>query len=648
MLAPESGDEYYLIAVVNHDEAVRRLAKRRYTVNHALGILEVRDQEAIDTLTPAFTRAAQAAPQRLFDGHKDSVLVRLGIDAGLLPLIRGLTSEEQLDVLATLIPRRQYDALCGLASGLSEDEVWQELSQHVVDVPADVDPNDLAAAVERTPDQYRMVSGPDELAEILAKPFEAWLVYLNRRQHNLAYRDSYRGSALVTGGPGTGKTVTALHRAAFLAQRYREDEGPAPILLTTFSRNLAEALERQLTLLADERVRSKIDVINVDRLAYQLVSRYRGQQPQIADDRELAELWQKAATASGEFSSAFLEREWEQVILTQRLPDRLAYLACDRPGRGKQLRGAARGRAWPAISGVLEQLRQSGKQTLLQLAQEAADTLRERNTEGGEHLYRHVIVDEGQDLHPAHWEMLRAAVASGADDLFILSDPNQRIYNNRVSLERLGIPVRGRSHRLTISYRTTQEILNWATPILTGEPATGLDDEPDSLNGYRSDRQGNRPMVITFPDRAAETRGLVEKVRAWLAEGVEADAIGVATRTRQLAREKREALREAKIAAVGAGSKERGSVRVDTMHKMKGREFRNMAVVHVDDSLVPLPAAMTDVDEDPVSYEQDVLRERCLLFVACTRARDALYVSHVAGHGSRFLPNGAATVGGRG
>lgn len=47
-------------------------------------------------------------------------------------------------------------------------------------------------------------------------------------------------------------------------------------------------------------------------------------------------------------------------------------------------------------------------------------------------------------------------------------------------------------------------------------------------------------------------------------------------------------------------------------------------------------AAVTVEDEDPVGYAQDMQRERCTLFVACTRARDHLYVSG-AGEPSPFL-----------
>jgi len=51
---------------------------------------------------------------------------------------------------------------------------------------------------------------------------------------------------------------------------------------------------------------------------------------------------------------------------------------------------------------------------------------------------------------------------------------------------------------------------------------------------------------------------------------------------------------------------------------------------------VPAPGALTDVAEDPVAHAQDLQRERCLLFVACTRARDHLYVSY-SGSSSPFL-----------
>ena len=110
-----------------------------------------------------------------------------------------------------------------------------------------------------------------------------------------------------------------------------------------------------------------------------------------------------------------------------------------------------------------------------------------------------MIIDEAQDLHPAQWRLLRAAVRPGPDDMFIVGDAHQRIYDNHVSLARVGVNVRGRSKRLTVNYRTTQEILALAVPALGKAAVTGLDDETDSLIGYQSPLHGRRPEVIGAP-----------------------------------------------------------------------------------------------------------------------------------------------------
>jgi superfamily I DNA/RNA helicase len=289
---------------------------------------------------------------------------------------------------------------------------------------------------------------------------------------------------------------------------------------------------------------------------------------------------------------------------------------------------------WEAIRQVTDTLRQWDQHTHLQLADEAARALARRTRRP----YRHVIVDEGQDLHPVQWRLLRAAVAPGPDDLFIVADPHQRIYDNRVSLASLGIQVRGRTRRLTVNYRTTAEILEWSVRLLTGVTPTGLDDQPDHLAWYRSPRHDRRPVVTGHPDRDAEYARLAEHVRGWLDAGVEPHAIGIAARTGQLARTVREVLQAAGIPASTPTATKTNAVRVGTMHAMKGLEFRCLAAVGVDADTIPAAAAVTDEAEDPVAHAHDLQRERCLLFVACTRARDWLYVSYT-GNPSPFLPN---------
>ncbi len=571
-------------------------------------------QVAVDAAVAKFARHPYPAQQLEKPQHSRDDRIRIMPVNGrwrgvvLAPVAQGLTAAAG----ATAFPGPTADTYC-LVTVLPRDQADAYATSHRFGV---------------SKMQVTYVSGPDEQQRILAHPFEAWRTFLHPSQREVAYHASYAGPAQVTGGPGTGKTVTLLHRAAFLAER------GAQVLVTTFTGNLAVALSAQLDLLIqDLTVRNRIEVLNVDRLAYGVVKLARGT-PAIADGRVQQARWAQAAADIGlAFTPSFLRNEWEQVILAKGLRTEQAYLICPRTGRGRPLTKAQRAQVWQAVQRVTAELTATRESTHLQLADEATRLLWQK----ARPRYRHILVDEAQDLHPSQWRLLRAAVAPGPDDLFIAADPHQRVYDNRVSLASLGITVRGRSRRLSLSYRTTQEILNWAVPLLGNEPVTGLDGEVDSLLGYRSPMHGPAPLVETAANRSEELALLTERICSWLADGIELNAIGVAARSAALVREARAALEAAGIATVslnGRGSTK--AVLAGTMHAMKGLEFQAVAVIGVEQGLVPASAAVTPETEDAAAHAQDLQRERCVLFVACTRARDHLYVSGT-GEPSPFL-----------
>jgi mRNA-degrading endonuclease RelE of RelBE toxin-antitoxin system len=642
VLVPDSGDTYCLLTVLPHDKAYEYADSHRCSVNQVLGVLEVRDEAALEQLQPALADAAARAETRLFAHVSDTDMRHLGIDDKTLPAARILTSEAELDAIQKLIPEAQATALFALASGMSVDDAWREVAPYLaVDIQQSVNTSDLVSAMKRSPDQIVFVSGHAELQRILADPFAAWRIFLHPSQRKIAYAPRYAGPSQVTGGAGTGKTVTALHRAAHLARREAtqlfatQADARPPILLTTFTRNLADSLQKQFEGLAeDAEIRAQVEVRNVDRVAHHIVAVARGSNPPVVKPPDLHQLWTAAASdAGGEFTSSFLSREWEQVILAQDLHTEHDYLSCSRAGQGLPLGKSQRGQVWQIVQRVVGELNATGMSTHLQLANEATHIVRQSL----DTPYRHVIVDEAQDLHPAQWRLLRAAVAPGPDDLFIVGDPHQRIYDHHVSLNSLGISVRGRSRRLTMNYRTTQEILAWAVPRLGKNPVTGIDDEVDSLVGYRSPMHGGAPVIHHTASRDEELQALVEQLRSWMREGIEPHAIGVAARSSYAVNEVKERLKATGIPALSlAASGKREAIRVGTMHGMKGLEFQAVAVVGVAEGAVPAPSAVTPVAADPVAHALDLQRERCVLFVACTRARDHLYVSY-SGTPSPFL-----------
>src|SRR5690606_234703 len=81
------------------------------------------------------------------------------------------------------------------------------------------------------------------VARMIDAGFEDWQLFLHPEQRRLVDR-VYNGPARVAGGPGTGKTVVALHRTARLA-RALPAGGDERILLTTYNKRLTSDLDRR-------------------------------------------------------------------------------------------------------------------------------------------------------------------------------------------------------------------------------------------------------------------------------------------------------------------------------------------------------------------------------------------------------------------
>ncbi|MFF4793458.1 UvrD-helicase domain-containing protein [Streptomyces sp. NPDC001276] len=637
VLAPDDGsDVFLLVNVVRHDDAYTWAAKRLYTTNSATRALEVRNVQAIEQLTPQLEKAAAAADSLLFAKYSDTVLRELGVDEQVLRAVRTIIDRPQLEAFGTLLPEDQFEVLQYLAEGFSPEDVYRDVVAVRRPVDAGPDPDEsLAVAIANTISRITLVSGPEELTDILEKPFAAWRVFLHPSQRRVAYRVSYGGPVQVTGGPGTGKTVAALHRVKHLLTRSPNTR----ILLTTYTNALAASLRENLALLLDgnESLLERVEVTTVNAYAHGVVTRLDGKAPSPVGDRDERQLWQRVVKKLGlPWTEQFLAQEYRHVVLAQNLRSLDAYRMASRGGRGSALSQSKRDQLWPAVELFEQMLRDQRVTTYLKVCARAADLLA-----ASAPTHDHVVVDEAQDLHPVQWRVLRAAVAPGNDDLFVTGDPHQRIYDSRVSLGSLGISVTGRTHRLRINYRSTEEILGWSTGILSPVTVDDLGGEgADTLAGYRSLLHGRRPQADGYGSEQAEVTALVERVEAWIAQGIRPSEIGVCARFNVLLDKAYDKLTAAGVPVVrvkdnpGPGV---DGVRLATMHAMKGLEFRCVAVLGVTASAVPFAREVTPADVDALQHDSDLLRERCLLFVACTRAREALAVTW-SGAVSPFVP----------
>ncbi|WP_017975201.1 UvrD-helicase domain-containing protein [Actinopolyspora halophila] len=628
VLAPDSGDSYTLLTVRGHDDAYAWAQRRSASVNSATGRIEIRDVAAVEDTLPTLSQLAEEVPARLLDNVKDSQLRQLGIDEQTLTFARALTESAQLDAAKSFLPSNQWDVLFGLAAGFTPEQVWAELAPDVA--AEEFDPDDIDAAVVRSSDRVVLADGPEELMAIFRHPLALWRVYLHPVQRSVV-EAPYSGPARVTGGPGTGKTVVTLHRAHQLAAA-----GAGPVLLTTFTSTLAQSLGAGVKLLVeDPEVRRRIDVRHVDQLANKIFREHH-EAPVILSGEQERQLWSSiVAELEVPFTETFLSEEWRQVVLARQVNSADEYLEAKRTGRGRRLGSRQKAQVWQAIREFEDTLRARGEWTHETVCVEATRLLEQR----ADKPYRHIVVDEAQDLSPVQWRLLRAAAPERYDDLFLAGDTHQRIYNHRVSLRDVGVHVAGRSSRLNINYRTTAEILAWSIGLLHGQHIDDMNEGLESIAGCRSDVRGKHPWTRGFPTREAELDQLVSTLRDWIEAGVEPGEIGIAVRSNKLVDrivEKLESVEIPRVKLTGGAGETEDAVSVGTMHRMKGLEFRCLAVAGVTEHHVPPANAITSFDEDTSAHHRDLQRERCLLFVACTRAREQLAVSWHGGK-SQFL-----------
>lgn len=631
---------YALLRVMAHDDAIDWATRQRFGVNPVTGLIEILDVPTVEAKVDAVLSSVPAQAPRLFADRRDREFAAVGIDPELIPLLRRIADEAELYAIANYLPDAQSDAVLLLADGKTTDEVWAELANDYELTASGVDPNDLDAALDKpgTRSSFVVTTSDAELVELLSGDFEAWRTFLHPTQRAVAYRPTYKGPAKITGGAGTGKTVVAIHRARYLAQRLLDaGDRTSRMLVATYTTGLADNLDRTLRSFCSPEQYRRLQVSTVDSLARQTLSAAKIKVRPVQPDtlREWAD--QAAAMSSLDEVGAdgrFLLAEWDQVILARQLTSLAEYGTSPRPGRGRQLSRPARKLVWEAVEHLLSELQGRGQATYLQLADQAADLLAGRAARP----FAHVIVDEAQDLHPAQWRLLRQAVLPGENDLFIAGDAHQRIYDHRVSLLSLDIDTRGKSRRLKINYRTSQQILGWSIGILTGETIDDLDGGVESEVGYRSAFNGPVPTIQRFTTPAEESEFVAAQVQEWLDDGVAPGAIGLTARTRRDLRAVQGALDEAEIrwSEIGSDAKKPG-VRTATMHACKGLEFARLAVLAANADNLPLPIATTPAAVDQAQHDIDVLRERCLLYVACTRARDELVVTS-SGTPSPLLP----------
>ena len=444
----------------------------------------------------------------------------------------------------------------------------------------------------------------------------------------------------VMAGAGAGKTRVLTLR---VARRILDATALADrVLVCTFSRKAADEIGTRLFGLEVEPVRSG----TFHRLALSLIRQHESDRGTasvvLATDRRrlVAQVLEEAATEGGrrgrELSVALVESEigWAKARLVA--PE-------DYEGEAKAHQRRVQGGAVASLYRAYEAVKaRRGLVDLDDLLLRCADLLEADRpfADAVRWRYRHLFVDEMQDVNPAQFRLLRL-LCSDDGDLFTVGDPHQAVYGwngaDPALLAELPALMEGtRVLRLDDNHRSTPQIVRTATAVLEAS-----DNAPRSL---RPD--GPVPQVRGHDDEDAEAAWVAGQV--WLAHrpGRRWEHVAVLARTNaqlrlvgaaldrqripwrhaghdlgpasDVEREESPADRQLRLDRSPTTHVRSDAVVLSTFHRAKGLQWPAVVVIGLSDAFVPLPTART-----PAALSE----ERRLLYVALSRAEDELWCS---------------------
>jgi DNA helicase-2/ATP-dependent DNA helicase PcrA len=432
----------------------------------------------------------------------------------------------------------------------------------------------------------------------------------------------------IVASAGSGKT-----RVLTLRTAYRASEGtldPSKTLVATFSRKAADELRHRLFRLG---VRD-LTCGTIHSVALRLLNDQRsalGRPPvELLIDRSRVIAQAMGSLGISGVTPAALETEiaWAKA----RLLDPATYEAiASTSGRQTPLQRADLARVFSTYETLKRQQGRLDLDDLLSHATSAIST-NEAFRAAVAWRFRHIALDETQDLNPAQLGLI-LAICGDDPDLTFVGDPNQSIYGWNGSDASLMADLTARFPSTQTVYlrsnkRSSRHIVDAANAALG---ASGLVIDA-------SDR-GAPPTITRFAndDDEAETIALQLWRNEFPAETL--SGVAILARTNAQLQTIANALDAASIpyrfagaelapasdvrASTKSGSFDEPASAVDqvtlsTFHRSKGLEWKTVYLVGLADGLVPYKMART---------HEALAEEQRLFYVALTRATDALHLS---------------------
>ena len=618
-------DVYSLVYVDHHDEAYAWAMKKKFVWNEHTQSCQLIPWKIVEEPTISPVPVIENNEPRIMDNITAEQLVNIGVPSDMTSIVLKINDLDGLDSIYEQLPADAFENLFTLFDGGDINSILASIEEGKAAQGDDelLSANNKGRFIELTDDQY--------LADIIDKGIDKWQLFLHPSQRKIV-ENSYKGSYKVSGSAGTGKTVAALHRLKHLCKNPN-----ANVLYTTYTTALCENLNILAKKLIDMNHRYTLK--NIDVVMRELAEKYKLTEGiNVMDiyggNQKSIDLWKEVILSNPcEFRPEFLYDEYIDVIVYNNIQDRDTYLRQSRVGRSKAINRKQRMDIW-ALKEVYEKLKQEHKVVdRLELFNRTANYLNEHDI----HPYSNVIVDEFQDFSNPELRFIRSLVAKGPNDLFLVGDPFQRIYRSRkLNFSTAGIDIRGRSRRLKVNYRTTEEIKKVAVSIVKGISFDDMDGGEESQEGYVSLMHGDKlvyKLVDSPADEIATIISFIKEITEDEDNNIKMNEICIAAPSLNLTRDLQTAMHinglDPYVWKNRGFTGNKAGVRMCTLHSIKGLEFRVVIVMGVNERNIPSVASPEHPFPtlDKIEKNEYLMQFRSLIYVAITRARQHVLIT---------------------
>ena len=488
---------------------------------------------------------------------------------------------------------------------------------------------------------------------------------LNMEQQKLA-ESKMMGAAVIRGVAGSGKTSVGVARISYLLEHYCMEK--EKVLFVTYNKSLIKYIqylyekiegERSLSLFAPTHTDKQLAVKNIDAIMIKYFAKWKAE-----NHKELELVWN---IPNDVFQEAILNVQAifpkATVISTKKLKflhDEMTWIkGCGINSLSEYQQVDRLGRTGSSSEEGPSRLYKNSvnREAIFKLMEEIDKLLMQQGkvegsranwlafhyavTHGVEEKYKHIIIDEAQDLTRVQLEFintLRQDRESGS--ILYLMDVAQSIYPQSWlvkgrSFKTIGYDMTGRGGKLNKNYRTTTEISQCAYSLLSKEPLLVQGEE--YVKPTLMERHGEYPVYRHFQNSEEQNLYIIRLIKALLKQGYQLCEIAVVAKFNKNLQLIQDSLKEKGVESTLFKTDQEESfasqkVKLITMQSIKGLEFKVVILADLNSDVIPFPNKGLSDEE----AKDEELLERKLLYVGMTRALEKLFMCSY-GKASKFM-----------